>query len=368
MSNKKRLNAGFIGCGSIARIKHLPAALETGLIDCVAFYDLSEESAKRLKDMANNPNARICASPDEIFEDDTIDFVYICVPNKYHAPFTIKALDHKKHVVCEKPMAISYKDAMEMHQAAIRNKRVLYISYQNRFNDEVIYAKRLVDEGELGNIYHAKAYAVRAMGIPTWGDFTKKEVQGGGALIDIGTHSIDLVLYLANNYEPLYVCGMTYDRIAKRGSRANRWGEWDYSKMEVEDSCFAMIVMKDRMTITVDAAWAMYTTDERMSSFSLYGDRGGVEMRDGLCLVKEIGGSLCKVTPKIEHPVSLMAPNKDKESSIAREAKVYAEAILQNRWETENGKNAMIVSKIIECIYLSAEKGEPVIVSNYQKY
>ncbi|MGI6623767.1 MAG: Gfo/Idh/MocA family protein [Acetivibrionales bacterium] len=364
MNNKERLTAGFIGCGSIARIKHLPAAQKTGSIDCVAFYDLSEENARRMLEMANHPDARIYASPDEIFEDANIDLVYICVPNKYHAPLAIRALDHKKHVVCEKPMACSYQDALQMHQAAVRNRRVLYIAYQNRFNDEVIYAKRLADEGALGSIYHAKAHAVRTMGIPTWGVFTNKDVQGGGALIDIGTHSIDLVLYLTNNYEPLYVCGMTYDKIAKRGSCANQWGDWDPSRMDVEDSSFAMIVMKNKMTITVDVAWAMYTTDERMSSFSLYGDQAGIEMREGLCLIKEIGGSICRATPRIAPPNSLMAPNKEMESSAVREAKAYTKAMLLNQWDTENGRNAMIVSKIIEGIYMSAEKGEPVMLAD----
>lgn len=365
MENKERLAAGFIGCGSIARIKHLPAALKTGSIDCVAFYDLVEENARRMLDMANNPNARIYGSPDEIFEDPAIDLVYICVPNKYHAPLAIRALDQKKHVVCEKPMACSYKEAMEMHQAAVRNRRVLYIAYQNRFNDEVIYAKRLVDEGVLGSVYHAKAHAVRTMGIPTWGTFTSKEVQGGGALIDVGTHSIDLVLYLTNNYEPLYVCGMTYDKIAKRGSRANQWGEWDYSKMDVEDSSFAMIVMKNKMTITVDVAWAMYTLDERMSSFSLYGDQAGIEMCKGMRLIKEVGGSICETIPRIVPPNSQMAPNKEMESSAVREAKAYVKAMLLNQWDIENGRNAMIVSKIIEGIYLSADRGEPVMLANY---
>ena len=362
MEDIRKIKAGFVGCGSIARIKHFPAAAETGLIECTAFYDVVEENARRMLDMTKNPKARIYTSPDEIFNDDDIDLVYICVPNKYHAPLTIRALDHRKHVVCEKPMACTYEEAMRMHQASIRNERVLYIAYQNRFTDEALYAKRLVEEGALGSIYHAKAYAVRGMGIPTWGSFTNKDIQGGGALIDVGTHSIDLVLYLSGNYEPSYVCGMTYDKIARRGSRANQWGDWDYSKIDTEDSAFAMIVMKNGMTITVDAAWAMYTSDERMSSFSLYGDCAGIEMRGGVCIINETGGAICKVSPRITQPKSLMSPSEGTESSAVREAEAYATAILQDDWKRVNGKEAMIVSKIIEGIYESAEKALPVML------
>lgn len=360
MENKGKIRAGFIGCGSIARIKHFPAAMETGSIECAAFYDVVEDNAMRMLDMAKNTSARLYKSPDEMLSDDNIDFVYICVPNKYHAPLTVKALDHKKHVVCEKPMACTYEEALQMHRASIRNKRVLYIAYQNRFTDEALYARRLVEEGALGSIYHAKAYAVRGMGIPTWGSFTNKEIQGGGALIDVGTHSIDLVLHVSGNYEPAYVCGMTYDKIAKRGSDANQWGNWDYSKIDTEDSAFALIVMKNKMTIAVDAAWAMYTSDERMSSFSIYGDQAGFEMCGGVRLVHETGGAMCKVYPQIAQPKSLMAPNKGTESSAVREARAYAKAIIQDEWKRVNGKEALVVSKIIEGIYESAEKGIPV--------
>jgi predicted dehydrogenase len=356
------LRAGFVGCGSIARIKHFPAAIETGQIDCVAFYDILEENAMNLLKMSQNPNARVCASPDEIFKDSSIDMVYICVPNKFHSTLAINALENKKHVICEKPMACTYNEALQMHETAIRNKRVLYIAYQNRFSDEALYAKRIIDDGDLGEVYHANAYAVRSMGIPTWGVFTNQDLQGGGSLIDIGTHSIDLILHLVGNYEPLYVCGMTYDKITKQGSNANRWGKWNNSKINTEDSAFAMIVMKNKMTIHVSAAWAMYTSDERMSSFSLYGDKAGFEMSGGICIIKEFGGALCKINPQLNHPLSSMAPDRKVESSSFREAKAYLNAILNNEYACVNGKEALIVSKIIDGIYKSSKTSLPVML------
>lgn len=362
MEKTGRLRAGFIGCGSIARIKHFPAAMETGLIDCVAFYDTVEENARRLQSMSHNPQARVYNSPEEVVKDSSIDMVYICVPNKYHSSLAILALNNKKHVICEKPMACAYSEAFKMHEASVRNNRVLYIAYQNRYTDEALYAKKLIEKGVLGEVYHAKAYSVRKMGIPTWGCFTNKEIQGGGALIDIGTHSIDLVLHLLGNYDPMYVCGMTYDKIAKQGSDANQWGNWDRLKMATEDSAFAMIVMKNKMTISVEAAWAMYTSDERISSFSLFGDQSGIEMRGGMCFNKEIEGTICEVIPQFTRQKSPMSPKERTESSSVREAKVYVEAILNHKSSCVNGKEALVVTKIIDGIYESARTCKPVML------
>jgi predicted dehydrogenase len=355
------LKAGFIGCGAIAKIKHLPAAIETGQIDCVAFYDVNEENSQSLLRLSQNPKARLYQSPDEIFKDPSIDMVYICVPNKFHSSLTIQALENKKHVVCEKPMARNYAEALKMHNAAIENQRILYIAYQNRFTDEVLYTRKLIEEGIFGNIYHANAYAVRSMGIPNWGSFGCQDIQGGGALIDIGTHSIDLILNLVGNYEPSYVCGMTYDNITKQGSGANRWGKWDKSKMNIEDSAFAMIVMKNNFSIHVNAAWAMYTADERMSSFSIYGDKAGIELRDGIQLTTEIGGAICNVNPRLVQPTNKMAINIKSESSSVREAKAYIQAIENSNVDNMNGSEALVVTKILDGIYESARISKPVI-------
>ena len=355
------LKAGFVGCGAIARIKHLPAAIETGQIECVAFYDVNEENSQNLMKLSQNPNARLCHTPNEIFKDPSIDMVYICVPNKFHSSLTVQALENKKHVICEKPMARNYDEALRMHHAAQENRRVLYIAYQNRYSDESLYTKRLIEEGVLGNIYHAKAYSVRSMGIPTWGSFANEDITGGGALIDIGTHSIDLILHLAGNYEPVYVCGMAYDKITKQGSDANRWGKWDRTNMNIEDSVFAMIVMKNGFSIQVNVAWAMFTADERMSSFSIYGDKAGIEMTDGIQLITEIGGAICKVNPQLTQPINKMAINIKSESSSVREVKAYINAILNDDIEQMNGKEALMVTKIVDGIYQSSKTGIPVI-------
>lgn len=166
-------------------------------------------------------------------------------PNSTHAEVSIAAMESGKHVMCEKPMAKTYAEAKAMVDVAHRTGKVLNIGYQCRYRADAQYLKQACEDGELGDIYFAKALAVRRRAVPTWGVFLDKDKQGGGPLIDMGTHALDMTLWMMDNYEVESVTGSTFQKLADQTNTGNRWGDWDPAKFTVEDSAFGFIKMKN---------------------------------------------------------------------------------------------------------------------------
>ena len=156
--------------------------------------------------------------------------------------------------MCEKPMAKTAADARRMLEAARRSGKKLTIAYQNRFRADSEYLKAACRRGDLGEIYFAKAHAIRRRAVPTWGVFLNEEEQGGGPLIDIGTHALDLTLWMIDNYKPKTVVGTTYRKLADQRNTANAWGDWDPEGFTVEDSAFGFVVMENGTTIILESA------------------------------------------------------------------------------------------------------------------
>jgi predicted dehydrogenase len=191
----EKLQAGIIGCGGIANAKHMPslAALKDD-VEMAAFFDADEERAKKAKVQYGAENSKVYRDYKKLLEDKTLDMVHVCTPNRTHAVICIAALEAGKHVMCEKPMAINASDARRMVEAAKKSGKKLTVCYQHRHTPQAAYLKNIIERGDLGEIYYAKAFAVRRRGTPTWGVFLNEYEQGGGPLIDIGTHSLDLRL------------------------------------------------------------------------------------------------------------------------------------------------------------------------------
>ncbi len=201
MSDK--IKVGIIGCGGIANAKHLPAlSHQKNRVDIVAFCDLIRERAEKAAEEYGTPDADVYTDYRELLKDESIDVVHVLTPNVSHCELTVAALEAGKHVMCEKPMAATPADAKKMLDARNKSGKLLTIGYQNRYRQDSQVLKNMCEAGELGEIYYARAQAIRRRGVPTWGVFPNKALQGGGPLIDIGTHSLDLTLWMMNNYEP----------------------------------------------------------------------------------------------------------------------------------------------------------------------
>ena len=274
-----------------------------------------------------------------------------------HARETVDALHAGKHVMCEKPMAINSAEAKKMLDAAKETGKKLSIGYQSRFRPDSIYLKAEADAGVFGDIYYAKATAIRRRAVPTWGVFLNEEEQGGGPLIDIGTHALDLTLWIMNNYKPKYCVGTTYHKLNRDTNQGNAWGSWDPDKFTVEDSAFGFIVMENGATIVLESAWALNTLEVREAKTSICGTLAGADMNDGLRINSIRNNRQIVTTPSFEAGGAAFNDSAKGEEPADVEERLWIEAIRDDKLPFTLPEQAYVVTQILEGIYESAKTG-----------
>ena len=359
MKESKDLNVAIIGCGGIAFQKHMPALAGSKKVEMTAFCDLLPEKAAKAAEKYGAKGAKTYTDYRKLLEDKSIDVVHVCTPNRSHSFITVAALEAGKHVMCEKPMAKDVAGALAMCEAAERTGKKLTIGYQNRFREDSQFLKKACARGDLGEVYFAKAHAIRRRSVPTWGVFLNEEEQGGGPLIDIGTHALDLTLWLMDNYEPRTVTGSVYRKLADRRDSANTWGPWDPEKFTVEDSAFGYVQMKNGATIFLESSWALNTLEEGEAICTLCGTEGGADFRDGLRLNGEEFSR--KYTKKPDLGSGGVAYFEGESLSPADfEARQWLDAVLNDTQPLVLPRQALVVTEILEAIYRSAKTGRPV--------
>lgn len=278
----RKVKVGIIGVGGIANGKHMPSLSKLKNVEMAAFCDIIEERAVEGAKKYGTADAKVFTDYNELLKLDDIEVVHVCTPNNSHSPITVAALEAGKHVMCEKPMAKNSEEAKAMLEAAKRTGMKLTIGYQNRYRTDSLYLKKMCEDNELGDIYFAKALAIRRRAVPTWGVFLDEEKQGGGPLIDIGTHALDLTLWMLDNYEPEMVVGTTYHKLSGKENAANAWGSWDPKKFTVEDSAFGFVRFKNGATVILESSWALNTLQVGEAITVLCGTEAGADMADGL--------------------------------------------------------------------------------------
>ena len=294
--------------------------------------------------------ARRYSSAEELFAAEKPDVVSIAVPNFLHKPLTLLAFEHGCHVLCEKPMAMNAAEAEEMIAASKKADRRLMINFSFRFNAQSQALKKEVDSGVFGDIYFGRTVWHRRRGMPKFGGwFGKKELSGGGPLIDLGVHRLDLALWLMGYPEPEWVMGATYDHIATEiASREN-------VEFTVEDLASGFIRFKNGATLIVEASWAGNIAERELMSTRLLGTKAGLVQRNlaqGYEFKAEIfverNGSLFDMT------LSQSAPK----SGSAMEH--FADSILSDTQHIATGEEGLTVMKLLDALYTSAERREPV--------
>ncbi|QJC51449.1 Gfo/Idh/MocA family oxidoreductase [Paenibacillus albicereus] len=354
-----KVRVGIIGCGGIANGKHMPSLAKVSEAEMVAFCDVERYRAEEAKAKFGSGEAAVYENYHDLLNDPSIAVVHVCTPNDSHAEITIAALEAGKHVMCEKPMAKTADDARRMLEAAKRTGKKLTIGYQNRFRGDTRFLKDACIQGELGEVYFAKAHAIRRRAVPTWGVFLDEEKQGGGPLIDIGTHALDLALWMMDNYKPKVVLGRAYHKLSQTENAANAWGPWDPAKFTVEDSAFAMITMENGASIVLESSWALNSLEVDEAKVSLSGTKAGADMKGGLRIngeensrlyVKEIelnSGGVAFYEGASEDPGEL-------------EARAWIQAVIHDTEPVVTPEQALVVSEILEAIYESSKTGKAV--------
>ncbi|WP_223588898.1 Gfo/Idh/MocA family protein [Neobacillus bataviensis] len=344
---EKVLRVGIIGAGGIARGAHIPNYLKCGdKVQIVAVSDVVIEKAEELAKDFNIPYA--FSSYEDMLEEVEIDAVSICTPNKFHYPATIAALKAGCHVLCEKPPAMAVEEAEEMAALAEKIGKMLTYGFHFRHSPHVDTLKRFIDAGELGNIYAAQVTAMRRRGIPGWGVFTNKELQGGGPLIDIGVHMLDTALYLMGYPEPDTVLGVTYQEIGNRKG-VGLLGTWDWDNFSVEDMARGMITFKNGASILLETAFAANVEKHDEMNVKLMGDQGGASVFP-LKIYQEKHETLIDITPS-------HLPKEDfHEIELGR----FVDSCLNGSEPISTPQQGVYLQQIINGLYESAEKGEAI--------
>ncbi len=353
-----QLKVGIIGCGGIANNKHMPAIQEAGIAKIVAFCDIKLERAQKAAKEFGEEDAKTFTDYKELLKE-TLDAVYVCTPNRSHAYITVDALHAGMHVMCEKPMALNYEEACSMIKAQKETGKILTIGYQNRYRLDSQYLKMECEEGALGEVYYAKAKALRRRAVPTWGVFLNEYEQGGGPLIDIGTHALDLTLWTMNNYKPKYAVGTTYHKLNNDTDQGNTFGTWKTEEFTVEDSAFGFVVMENGATITLESSWALNTLDVLEASTTLCGTKAGADMEDGLRINGVKHDKQYVLKPELKTGGVAFFEGSSATPDVV-EQQVFAKAILGEGELTVLPEQAAVVTRILDAIYESAKTGEPV--------
>jgi predicted dehydrogenase len=364
----KKLKIGIVGCGGIANNKHFPALKDASdLCEIVAFCDIVEERAKKAAKEYGAKDASVYTDYKELLKDKTIDVVHVLTPNVSHAPITVAAFEAEKNVLCEKPMAHNSADAQKMLDAWKKSGKKFTVGYQNRFRPELQLLKKSCENGEMGEIYYGKAIAIRRRAVPTWGVFPNKALQGGGPLIDIGTHALDMTLWCMNNYKPVSVSGQVFYKLGSlpQATEGNIFGAWDPKTYEVEDSAVGFIKMEDGSAITIEASWAINMLDSREASTTLCGTLAGAEVHSGISYpVNELvlnRGHNGMLTEEKLSPAGNVAYFEGGSSDPGFiEARQWLNCIINDTQPLVKPEEAFVVTQILEAIYRSSEIGKEV--------
>lgn len=341
------LRVGIIGCGGIARAAHVPAYRGHGShCEIVAVADVDGGRARSFAEEFS-----IGQSFDDyldMLEKGQPDLVSVCVPNKLHCSVVIAALESGAHVLCEKPPAMSAQEAQSMAEVAEKAGKFLTYGFHYRHAPEVETLKKFIEGGELGDIYAVRAHALRRRGIPGWGAYTDKGVQGGGPLIDIGIHMLDTAMYLMGYPEPEMLLGSTYTRIGDRPG-VGFLGEWDPEAYSVEDMARGMIRFEGGATIMLETSFAANVEEEEVMQVSLMGDGGGADLFP-LKIFQEKHGVLTDLAP------TSMSNGKPYELEIQR----FVDSCIAGTEPLSTAREGVTLQRLIDAIYLSAGTGEAV--------
>ncbi|MBQ7868301.1 MAG: Gfo/Idh/MocA family oxidoreductase [Clostridia bacterium] len=282
------IKVGVIGCGNIANSAHIPAYLKNSDVEIAYFCDIIPQRAE--KAVKEYGCGKAVTDYQVILDDPTVDAVSVCTPNKMHSIITIAALKAGKHVLCEKPAARTYAEVEEMQKTAQQTGKILNIGVVNRFNDAVNKIRTLIQNGELGDVFHVYVSFRSQRSIPgLGGDFTNSAVSGGGVLIDWGVHFLDIVMYCTGDPTVKTVSSESFCRLGKNMQDYTYVSMWagppKYDGVyDVEDSITG-VIRTDGPVITFQGAWAQNIGENEMY-IDFMGDKGGIRLQYGADFIK----------------------------------------------------------------------------------
>jgi len=354
------IRAGVIGAGMVPVRAHIPAYQRLPNVEVVAICDIKRERAESVAAQAGIPH--VYADYKRMLSQENLDVVSICTPNAFHAEMSIAALDAGVNVLCEKPMALTYADAQAMIAAARKARKQLTIAFTNRPRPEMQMLRRYSESGKFGEIYYTKANYWRRSGIPGYGSwFTNRDLAGGGAMMDIGVHYLDLALWIMGHPKPVAVTAASYAKFGPRGIGLGGWGRDILpppQRCDVDDLVTTNVRFENGASLILEASWAAYMkASERLQ-----------------VLGTEMGADFYPVMYGTDHPLRLYGDLDGQPAEtipdLARRPGVGGHAAIIEQWLAHlDDEEAPIPAwqgaatiQIIEAAYKSAESGQSVLL------
>lgn len=350
-----KIRVGIIGTGSISQ-EHIEAYKNNSNVELYAFCDINETQLDKMAEKYEIENK--FTDINEFLKLKELDAVSVCTWNAAHAPCVIAALNAGLHVLCEKPMAISEKEAIQMKEAAERNNKLLMIGFVRRFGNDHDLLKEFIEQDYFGEIYYAKATYLRRNGNPG-GWFGDKSRSGGGSLIDLGVHVIDLVRVLLGNPKPISVYGITnqklFDRpLIKQAKAYQSVSAGSDNICDVEDMATALIRFDNGTTLSLETSFSLNLKKDK-GEIELFGSKAGAKIDPELEMFSEINGHMTDV--KLTTPTAL-----DFNGLFAREINHFVSCITEGTECKSPAKDGVEIMKILDAIYQSAKTGHEVVL------
>ncbi|MDH2444041.1 Gfo/Idh/MocA family oxidoreductase [Amnibacterium sp. CER49] len=345
---------GFAGTTALDAFSSLPG------VEVVALAGQEQPRLDELAESRGVPN-RYHDWEDLVARDD-LDVVSIGVPNHLHHPIALAALGSGKHVFCEKPLAPTGALAQEMVDAARTANRVLEIAFNHRRRADVQYIRRYLDEHDIGRIYHARSSWRRRAGIPGLGSwFTNRQMAGGGPMVDLGPHMLDIALHLMDEPRVTSVSAVAYEELGRagRGGRSGSTTTGGTRTFEVEDFASALLRLDTGGSIHLETSWASYSADEEDIAVELLGATGGARLfvrnyatDDTVRLYSDVAGAPAVTAPEVHVPAG-------HHLAVIEE---FVATVRSGEWADAYGDYALHRSRVIDAVYQSAAEHREVEV------
>ncbi|CAN7400829.1 Gfo/Idh/MocA family oxidoreductase [Paenibacillus sp. LjRoot153] len=348
-----KIRIGVIGAGSISEM-HLKSYHNNPDAELYAICDLNEERAKAKAEKYGIRH--IHTDYKKLLADEAVDAISICTWNNSHAQISIAALEAGKNVLTEKPLCTSVNEALAVEDAVRRTGKTLQVGFVRRYASNTRIIKSFLDNNELGEIYYAKASCIRRLGNPG-GWFSDVERSGGGPLIDVGVHVIDLCWYLMGRPKVKSISGNTYKKLGNRANVKNlafyKAADYDPTHNTVEDLANALIRFENGASILVDVSFTLHAKEDELT-VKLFGEKGGAELEPQLSIITEKYDTILNQTPQINNL------SFDFVAGFQDEINYFIE-VCQGKKETISPvQDGVEMMKILCGVYESSEKGEEI--------
>jgi predicted dehydrogenase len=342
-----------IGAGSISEA-HLQAYAVNPHVKITAICDLNAERAKAASEKFGIDH--VYTDYKELLKDTEIEAVSICTWNNTHAEISIAALEAGKHVLVEKPLSRTVEEALRIRDAVKASGKKLQVGFVRRYDANAQMLRKFVDSGEFGEIYYAKASILRRLGNPG-GWFADETRSGGGPLIDIGVHIIDLCWYMMGKPKAVSVSGNTYRKLGNRANVRNlsfyQAADYDPQQNTVEDMANALIRFEGGASLSVDVSFTLHGQADT-TSVALYGDKGGFEIEPQMVIVTEKHDTILNTYPQTDNK------GFDFNAAFREEINHFIGCVVNDTEPLSPVEDGVEMMKILRGIYESAAKGSEI--------